>query len=72
MGGARKGCGICILVVLAQISVPHYVADELAGPVLQVPVVNRYLIASILFEDSYDTDFFLDWWYKCRGFFEMK
>lgn len=38
MGGGRKDCGRRTKVVLAQISVPHNVAGELAGPVLQVLV----------------------------------
>lgn len=56
--------------VLVQISVPHDVAGELAGQVLQVPIVNRNLIVSILFEDSYDTHLFAECWYKCRIFLQ--
>lgn len=57
--------------VLVQISVPHYVAGELAGQVLQVPIVNRNLIVSILFEDSCDTHLFLECCYKCRIFLQL-
>lgn len=36
------------------------------------PGVSRSTIESLLFEDPYDTDFFLEWWCKCRGLFAMK
>ena len=66
MQRTRIGSWKCILLVLKQISIPlFYGVGDLAEAVFQVHSVNIHLIVLILSENSFVTDLFMNWWYRC-------